>query len=385
MSIRSMADLDLQGKAVLMRVDFNTPMNNGEVSDDARIRAALPTLQKLLDAGCSITLMSHLGRPKGIYDESLSLKPVAACLSKLIDKPVTMLDLDGARPEDGRIGLLENLRFWPGEKENSSEFALRLARFGDIYINDAFGAAHRAHASIDAVARLFPNRAAGLLLQKEVHYLHDQLSDPQRPFLAIMGGSKVSDKIGLIQNLIPKVDRIMVGGAMSYTFLKAKGIEVGSSRIEADFIEQAAELMSLCQQSGVEFLLPLDHVVADSFSEDAQASITLDEHIPAGKMGLDIGPETINLFSSTLLSSKTIVWNGPMGVFEWDIFSTGTISIAEAMAECNGLTIVGGGDSAAAIKKAEVEAQIDHISTGGGAALELMSGLDLPGLVVLEA
>lgn len=384
MAIRSLDDLELQDKRVLLRVDYNTPMKDGEVSDDARIRASLPTLKRLCDANCTVTLMSHLGRPKGHFDPDLSLKPIARCLANLLGRAVTMLDIDGDPPTEPGIGLLENLRFWPGEKQDDADFARRLARFGEVYVNDAFGAAHRAHASIHALAKLFEQRAAGLLLAKEVHYLRDQLGHAQRPFVAIMGGSKVSDKIRLIENLIPKVDQILIGGAMSYTFLKAKGVPVGLSRVETDFLTEAERLLQLAEDRGVQILLPLDHVTSSEFSDNAQATITLDEQIDEDQMGLDIGPETINLFATQIRAAQTVVWNGPMGVFEWDIFSTGTISIAEALAECRGLTVVGGGDSAAAIKKAEVEDQIDHISTGGGAALELLSGIELPGLRVLE-
>ena len=328
--------------------------------------------------------MSHLGRPKDQYEEAYSLKPVAQRLSQLIHRPVHMMELEANLPTKGQVSMLENLRFWPGEKKNDQEFAQKLARFGDIYVNDAFGAAHRAHASIDAVARLFPVRAAGFLLAREVHYLRDQLAEPKRPYVAIMGGSKVSDKIGLIKHLMPRVDTIVVGGAMSYTFLSAQGVEVGDSRVETSFLNEARDLMKECEATGVHLLLPLDHVVATAFDAQADATITLDQTIQPGSMGLDIGPETIHLYLSAIKDAGTIVWNGPMGVFEWDVFSTGTISVAEAMAEAEGLTIVGGGDSAAAVRKADVESQIDHISTGGGAALELLSGIALPGLVALE-
>ncbi len=386
MTVKPLDQLDLNKKTVLLRVDYNVPQDEeGRITDDARMRASLPTLEHLLERGCRVRLMSHLGRPKEAYDPRYSLAPVAKHLSGLIGQNVGLLSEPTATPGKGRVQLLENLRFWPGETANDREFAADLARLGEVYVNDAFGAAHRAHASIAAVCEFFEQKGAGKLLMKEIHYLEESLKNPQRPFLAILGGSKVSDKLKLIKNLLNKVDQLMIGGAMSYTFLKAKGVPVGNSRVEDDFLEEARSLISACERKGIDLLLPLDHLTAATFAEDAQALITLDEDIDKDQMGLDIGPETIHLYTSTVLEAKTVVWNGPMGVFEWEPFSTGTISVAEAMAETGALTIVGGGDSVAAIHQAGVEDKITHISTGGGASLELLGGNRLPGIAALES
>lgn len=385
MAVKSLDQIDLQGKRVLVRVDFNVPMNDaGEITDDSRIRAALPTLQKLLDHDCQMTLMSHMGRPKGQVNPKYSMAPVAKHLAALLDRPVHLVAdfADGGQHE--RVQLLENLRFSPGETKNDPAFAKTLAAYGDVYVNDAFGAAHRAHASIAAVADLFTEKAAGLLLTKELHYLKEALKDPARPFVAILGGSKISDKLKLIDNLLDKVDRLIIGGGMSYTFLKAQGLSVGNSLVEEDFLAEARALETKCQEKGVALTLPLDHLVAAEFKADAASEITLDTAIPDGYMGLDIGPETINLYATHVREAKTVVWNGPMGVFEWETFATGTISIAEAMAENDGMTIIGGGDSVAAVNKVGLQAHMTHISTGGGASLELLGGHDLPGVVALE-
>ncbi len=385
MAVKSLDQIDLQGKRVLVRVDFNVPMNDaGDITDDSRIRAALPTLQKLLDHDCRMTLMSHMGRPKGQVNPKYSMAPVAKHLAALLDRPVHLVAdfADGGQHE--RVQLLENLRFSPGETKNDPAFAKTLAAYGDVYVNDAFGAAHRAHASIAAVADLFTEKAAGLLLTKELHYLKEALKNPERPFVAILGGSKISDKLKLIDNLLDKVDRLIIGGGMSYTFLKAQGLSVGKSLVEEDFLEEARALEAKCKDKGVALTLPLDHLVAAEFKADAASEITLDTAIPDGYMGLDIGPETINLYATHVREAKTVVWNGPMGVFEWETFATGTISVAEAMAENEGMTIIGGGDSVAAVNKVGLQARMTHISTGGGASLELLGGHDLPGVVALE-
>ncbi|CAM2066474.1 Phosphoglycerate kinase [Sulfidibacter corallicola] len=386
MAVKSLDQLDLANKRVLVRVDFNVPMDkNQQITDDSRIRAALPTIRYLLEQGCEITLMSHLGRPKGQVKPEFSLKPVAAHLGELLETEVALVTdfADGGR--HGKVQLLENLRFSPGETKNDADFAKTLAQYGDVYINDAFGAAHRAHASIAAVAEHFEEKGAGYLLAKELHYLKEALKNPERPFVSILGGSKISDKLRLIENLIDKVDTLIIGGGMSYTFLEAQGIGIGRSLVEKDFVEEAKRLLELCERKGVQMLLPLDHLAARDFKEDADAEITHDQTIAEGLMGLDIGPETINLYNTQVAAAKTIVWNGPMGVFEWETFATGTISVAEAMAENPGMTIIGGGDSVAAVNKAGVQDQMTHISTGGGASLELLGGHDLPGVTALEA
>lgn len=384
MAVKSLEQLPLEGKRVLVRVDYNVPIKAGVIGDDSRIQASLPTLRFLLERNCKITLMSHMGRPKGEVDPQYSLKPVAQHLSGLIGKPVHLVSdfADGGNHAD--VQMLENLRFSPGETKNDAAFAKQLAAYGDVYVNDAFGAAHRAHASIHAVTEHFQHKGAGYLLNKEIHYLSESLKDPDRPFLAILGGSKISDKLQLVENLLTKVNMLMIGGGMSYTFLKARGAKIGKSLVENDFLEQAKALDAKCKEKGIELLLPLDHVTAADFKEDADALITLSEDIDDDKMGLDIGPETINLYNEKIRAAKTIVWNGPMGVFEWEAFSTGTISVAEALADSDGTTIIGGGDSVAAVKKAGVSDQVTHISTGGGASLELLGGHELPGIAALE-
>ncbi|PIE91142.1 MAG: phosphoglycerate kinase [Acidobacteria bacterium] len=384
MTVKALEDLNLANKQVLVRVDYNTPIADGKVADDSRIKASLPTLNYLLEQNCSVTLMSHLGRPKGQVKPEFSMQPVAQRLSKLIDHDVKFIKELEVPATRGRVELLENLRFHPGETKGDMELAKKLARFGEVYINDAFGTAHRAHASTHTIAALFKEKAAGRLLMKEIHYLRDTLKNPDRPFLAILGGSKVSDKIKLIVNLLDKVNMIAIGGAMSYTFLKAQGYEIGISRVEEDFLSEAKKLIGACEEKGIKLLLPLDHMVAKEFDKEAEARITLDQNMNADEMGLDIGPETINLYSQSILEAGTVVWNGPMGVFEWPTFSTGTISIADTLAESGCLSLVGGGDSVAAINQAQVADSITHISTGGGASLELLSGFELPGIKALE-
>ena len=385
MATKSLNDLDLQGKRVLVRVDYNVPIDSdGNITNDTRIRASLPTLKILRENNCKITLMSHLGRPKGEPDPQYSMRPVAGRLAELLNCDVAFCpDLD-TRHDDAEVQLLENLRFWPGEKKNDADFAAKLAAYGDVYINDAFGTAHRAHASMEAVARLFQEKGAGLLLQKELTWLRDELETPKKPFVAILGGAKVSDKLKLIGNLVGRVNQLIIGGGMSYTFLAAQGIEVGASIVEKDFLDEARNLMERCKRENVELLLPLDHVIASEFKQDSDAKITLDTAIEAGHMGLDIGPESINRFNRAIAEAGTVVWNGPMGVFEWEAFSTGTISVAEALAESNAVSVIGGGDSVAAIYKAGVQDKMTHISTGGGASLELLGGNTLPGVAALE-
>ena len=384
------ADLDVKGKRVLVRVDFNVPLKDGEITDDSRIRAAIPTIEHLRRAGARVILVSHLGRPKGQVVESLRMDPVARRLSELLGVPVRKADdcigpavqAQVAALADGDVLLLENVRFYPGEEKNDPAFARELAALADLYVNDAFGTAHRAHASTEGVARLLP-AAAGFLMQKEIEIMGRALSNPERPFLALLGGAKVSDKIGVIQNLLTKVDTVAIGGGMAYTFLKAKGLEVGRSLVEEDRVPLAAQLLQQAQAQGVELLLPVDVVVADRFAPDAQHKVVPVDAIPPDWQGLDIGPNTRELFAAAVHKARTIVWNGPMGVFEWDAFSEGTMAIARALADAQATTIVGGGDSVAAVERAGVADKITHISTGGGASLEFLEGRELPGVAAL--
>ncbi len=384
MTVKSLDQLALTGKRVVVRVDYNVPMKDGVITDDSRIQASLPTLRYLLEQGCRLTLMSHLGRPDGEVMPKYSMVPVARYLSGLIGQDVALVADFADGGQHGTVQMLENLRFSPGETKNDPAFAALLAAYGEVYVNDAFGAAHRAHASIAAITEHFTEKGAGLLLARELHYLEDALKAPARPFAAILGGSKISDKLHLIRNLVQRVDLLVIGGGMSYTFLKARGVSIGNSLVENDFLDEARALEQLCAERGVELLLPLDHLVADAFKEDAQARITEGEAVPEGMMALDLGPETINLFSAKIREAKTLVWNGPMGVFEWEAFSTGTVAVAEAFVASGGLTVIGGGDSVAAVAMAGVKDQVTHISTGGGASLELLGGVKLPGVTALE-
>jgi len=387
----TVSDLDMAGKRVLVRVDFNVPLQDGEVADDTRIRAALPTIEYLRRQGARVILVSHLGRPKGKVVEELRMAPVARRLSQLLGTEVKTVpacvgpevEAAAAQLKDGEVLLLENIRFYPGEEKNDPEFAKQLAAIADAYVNDAFGTAHRAHASTVGVAQLLP-AAAGFLMQKELEYLGRALENPERPFLAILGGAKVSDKIGVIRNLLPKVDAIAIGGGMAYTFLKAQGYEVGKSIVDEERLELAKELMAEAKQRGVTFLLPVDVVVADKFAPDAARKVVDVSEIPADWQGLDIGPKTRKLFAKEISRAKTIVWNGPMGVFEWEPFAEGTAEIARAMAESDAVTIVGGGDSAAAVEKFGLANKMSHVSTGGGASLEFLEGKELPGVAVLK-
>ncbi|WP_391209914.1 phosphoglycerate kinase [Psychrobacillus sp. L4] len=386
-----MSDVTLRGKRVFCRVDFNVPMEDGAITDDTRIRAALPTIDHLIEQGAKVILASHMGRPKGEVKEELRLTKVGEHLAKLLDKPVKKLDESiGATVEavisemqNGDVVLLENVRFHAGEEKNDAELATAFASLADVYVNDAFGAAHRAHATTEGIAKLLP-AVSGLLLQKELDVLGKALSNPERPFTAIIGGSKVKDKIGVINHLLDKVDNILIGGGLSYTFTKAQGHDVGNSLLEEDKIELAQSFMEKAKEKGVSFYLPVDVVVADAFSKDANTKVVDIDQIPSDWMGLDIGPKTAALYADVIKNSKLIIWNGPMGVFEMDVFANGTKGVANAMADTDGYTIIGGGDSAAAVEKFEVADKMDHISTGGGASLEFMEGKDLPGVSALN-
>lgn len=391
---KTVKDIDLKGKKVLMRADFNVPLNeDGVITDDTRIQAALPTIKYILDQGASLILMSHLGRPKNEPDPKLSLLPVAKRLSEVLGTEVVFND-DGevvgqvtkdaaAALKPGQILLLQNTRFRPEEKKNDPSFAKELASLADVFVEDAFGSSHRAHASTAGVADYLP-AVSGFLIQKELDFIGGALEDPKRPFVAILGGAKVSDKIGVINNLLEKVDFLIVGGGMAYTFLKAQGYEIGTSLLEEDKIDLAKDLLAKAEAKGVKLLLPVDVVVAPEFKADAPATNVKIDAIPADQMGLDIGVETQKLFADTIKDAKTVIWNGPMGVFEFPEFAKGTVAVAKAMAESDAVTIIGGGDSAAAVKQLGFEDGMSHISTGGGASLEFMEGKVLPGIDVLE-
>lgn len=388
-------DLTLDGRRVLVRVDFNVPLHTDEagvitVADDTRIRAAIPTIRAILERGGLPILMSHLGRPKGAEVPGLSLAPVARHLERLLRHPVHFVPaLTGPLVEEaiaaavpGKVLLLENTRFHPGEKKNDDALARALAALGDVFVNDAFGTAHRAHASTEGVAHHVEQAAMGYLLAREVNYLGRVLEAPEQPFVAVLGGAKVSDKIGVIENLLERVEALLIGGAMSYTFLRARGIPVGTSLVEEDKLDVARDLMD---RAGDRLILPVDHVTAPAFDNDAPAR-TVRGAIPDGEMGLDIGPETVALYRERLLAARTVVWNGPMGVFEMPNFARGTFAVAEALAEATGrgaLTLVGGGDSVAAINRSGFEEAVSHVSTGGGAMLEFLEGKTLPGIAAL--
>lgn len=384
---RTIKDVDYRGKRVLVRVDYNVPLKEGRVKDNKRITASLPTIEYLLKEGASVVLMSHLGRPKGEYKEDLSMKPVAEELQKVLGREVKFIpDKNVVSPEviskvrelkPGEVALIENTRFVKGEEKNDAAFAKELAKLGEAYVNDAFGTSHRAHASNVGVSKYLP-MALGFLVEKEVKNLDLVLKNPEKPYVAILGGAKVSDKINVIENLINIVDKIIIVGAMAFTFLKAEGVSVGKSLVEDDKIDFAKELLQKAKSKNVEIILPIDFVVADEVSEDAKAETV--KEIPADKMGLDIGPETIALIKEKLTGVKTVVWNGPCGVFEIDKFAKGTFEVAHILAEINAVKIVGGGDSASAIKKSGYEDKFTHISTGGGASLEYLEGKVLPGI-----
>ena len=368
----SVRDLDLKGKRVLVRVDFNVPLKDGQVADDTRIKASLPTIQYILEQGGKVILVSHLGRPDGKPNDKYSLKPVAARLQELLGKPV-----DFPEPKGGALTLLENVRFDPCEEKNEDALAKKLAAYGDVYVNDAFGTAHRAHCSTAGVTKYFKQSACGFLIEKEIKYLGKVLTNPDKPFIAIMGGSKVSDKILILEQLTKKVDAIIVGGGMAYTLLKAQGKAVGNSKVEADKLDLARKILASAR-----IILPVDHVAADKFDAGAKTQVVTD--VPDGWMGLDIGPNTVELFRRELANAKTVLWNGPLGVFEMDPFALGTKSIAKFLAQQQGCTtIVGGGDTAAAVEKFGVADKMSHVSTGGGASLEFLEGKELPGIAAL--
>lgn len=391
----SIDHLELKGKKVLMRVDFNVPLDeNQNVTDDTRIRASLPSIQKVINDGGRLILMSHLGRPKGKPNPKYSLKPVAERLSQLLGKEVKFApDCIGDETkklvdslQDGEVLLLENLRFYEEEEKNDPDFARKLAELGDLYVNDAFGSAHRAHASTEGVTKYFTENASGYLMQKELEYLFRAVGNPERPYTAILGGAKISGKIDVIQNLMSKVDNLLIGGGMAFTFFKAMGLEIGKSLLEEDRIEMAKEILEKTKAQNINLVLPVDVVIADSFSNDAKSEVVDINSIKPEWQGLDIGPKTVELFKSYIENSRTVVWNGPMGVFEFDNFAKGTIEIAKALAEATEkgvITIVGGGDSAAAIAKAGLEEKVSHVSTGGGASLEFLEGKVLPGVAAL--
>ena len=383
----SIKDLDLEGQRVFIRVDFNVPLKNGTIGDDTRIKSSLPTIQYALEQGATVVLASHLGRPKGKVNPEMSLEPVADRLAELLGKPVAFAaDCVGAeaRNAKGDVVLLENLRFHPEEEKNDAAFAKALASLATRYVNDAFGAAHRAHASVDAITRLFERPAAGLLMEKELQYLGHTLEKPERPFVAILGGAKVSDKIDVIRNMLGRVDRLIIGGAMAYTFFKARGVPIGKSLVEDDKLAEAKAIEADARTRGVDLLLPTDHVVAAKLEAGAAHELlAVGDPASGERMGLDIGPATIAAYTAAIAGAKTVVWNGPMGVFEIDAFAAGTNAVAQAVAAVTGTTIIGGGDSIAAVKKAGIADTITHISTGGGASLEFLGGQTLPGVAAL--
>jgi phosphoglycerate kinase len=395
-TVANLSASDLSGKRVLVRVDFNVPLDDaGKITDDTRIRAALPTIQDLTGKGAKVILSSHFGRPKGKVNESMRLTPVAKRLSELLDKPVVKCDdcigeaveAAVAKMAKGDVLLLENVRFYAEEEANDPEFSKKLASLADVYVNDAFGTAHRAHASTEGVTHFIDTCVAGLLIEKELEFLQNAIENPQRPLAAIVGGSKVSSKIGVIETLLDKVDKLLIGGGMIFTFYKARGLSVGKSLVEEDKLELAKTLEAKAKEKGVALLLPTDVVVADAFSADANSQTVSIENIPDGWMGLDIGPDSVKVFQDALADCKSAIWNGPMGVFEIDKFAVGTEAIARSLADLTAsgtITIIGGGDSVAAVEKVGVADKMSHISTGGGASLELLEGKVLPGIAALD-
>ena len=391
MNKKSIKDIDVKGKRVFCRVDFNVPMQNGVITDDTRVRAALPTIQYLVEQGAKVILASHMGRPKGQVVEELRLTPVAKKLSELLGKEVAKADEaygDAVKAQiekmnDGDVLLLENVRFYPGEEKNDPELAKEFASLADIFVNDAFGAAHRAHSSTEGIAKHIP-AVSGFLMQKELDVLGKAMSNPERPFTAIVGGAKVKDKIGVIENLLDKVDNLIIGGGLAYTFIKAQGHEIGTSLLEEDKIELAKSFMEKAKEKGVKFYMPIDAVIAPEFGENVESKVVDIDSIPADWMSLDIGPKTVALYADVIKNSKLVIWNGPMGVFEFDKFANGTKGVAEALASSDAFSVVGGGDSAAAAEKFNLADKMSHISTGGGASLEFIEGKELPGVVALN-
>ncbi|MEX2587194.1 MAG: phosphoglycerate kinase [Actinomycetota bacterium] len=389
MKLPAIDSLDVNGKRVLVRVDFNVPLKDGKVTDDMRIRAALPTITHLLDRGATVICCSHLGRPGGQTDPKYSLEPVARALADLLQKPVRLTEAANGPPEDlegmqpGDVALLQNLRYDPREEANDPAFSAELAALADAYVCDAFGAVHRAHASVAGVPELLPS-AAGALLHKEVDVLSKLLGNPEQPFVVILGGSKVSDKLGIVKNLLGRADNILIGGAMANTFLAAQGHDIGKSRIEADRLDEVKQILVEAKEVGVQIGLPNDVVVATDFDENARATTVDVDQIPPDTMALDIGPNTVYSFSEWIRVAKTVLWNGPMGVFEWESFASGTKEVAKLVADAEAFTVVGGGDSAAALAMFGLEGNVNHLSTGGGASLEFLEGRPLPGLEALN-
>lgn len=391
---KSVKDIEVKGKKVIVRCDFNVPMKNKEITDDRRIKGALETINYLTENGAKVILMSHLGRPDKKYDPEFSLAPVAKRLSELTGKEVKLAEDENVVGEnakelttnmnEGDIVLLENVRFVKGETKNDLEFAKQLASLADIFVNDAFGTAHRAHSSTAGIAQFLPS-AMGFLIEKEVSIMGSALESPARPFVAILGGAKVSDKISVIEHMMEKVDTLIIGGAMAYTFKKAQNIGVGTSKVEDDKLELAKELLEKAEEKGIKLLLPIDNMVAKEFNETSESFVTDNSEIPEGFMGLDIGPKTIKLFEDEIKDAKTIIWNGPMGVFEMPKFAVGTKALAEIIANTDAVSIIGGGDSAAAVEQLGYADKMTHISTGGGASLEFLEGKILPGIDVLES
>ena len=390
---KTVKDINVQGKRVIVRCDFNVPMKEGVITDDIRIVSALPTVKYLMEQGAKVILMSHMGRPEGEPNMKYTLKPVADRLTELLGQEVLFVSSPvvvdeavkaaAAQLEEGRVMLLENVRFRKEETKNGADFAKELASLADIFVNDAFGTAHRAHSSTAGVADYLP-AVSGFLIEKEVEFLGNAVENPKRPFVAIMGGAKVGDKIPVIENLLKKVDTLIIGGGMSYTFYKAEGLEIGTSILDKDSLEIAPQLLKKAEEAGVKMLLPIDVVVADAFSNDANTAVVDKDAIPADMMGLDIGPKTVELYKTAIAEAETIVWNGPMGVFEMENFAGGTRAVAEALAESKAVTVIGGGDSAAAVEQFGLADKMTHISTGGGASLEFLEGKILPGVAVLE-
>ena len=391
MSIKTIKDIDPSGKRVLVRVDFNVPLKDGKINDDTRMRAALPTLKYLLDRGASLLVMSHLGRPKGTKDPAFSLAQLKDHLAELTGVEVIMasgvigpeVEKQTSALKPGQILLLENTRFHKEETANDMDFSRSLAKLADIYVNDAFGAAHRAHASTEGVAHFLPS-AAGFLMEKECTFFDKVLENPEKPMIAIIGGAKVSSKIAVLESLLDRTDAFVIGGGMAYTFLKQQGFSIGNSLVEDDFAETASSFLASAEKRGIKVILPMDHVVAAEFSEAANPEDVNDVNIPAGKLAMDVGPKTIAAVKDILANAKTVVWNGPMGVFEFDAFAKGTLEVANMVADCRGTTIVGGGDSVAAVNKFHLVDKIDHVSTGGGASLEYLEAKLLPGVEILK-